>query len=330
MIATQISALIDPKNTYLGSYESCQAKKNDLVWDMLSKHTVAEALEWWLATLSKKTATSYRSGMNMLIERRYVVLDMTLQVFSMQNSDAIIDRIKKESIPGTATWTEATRQARAACYISFTSFLCRRTQGIIKKATPCKEGTSKTFFKVRDKVKTEAMSLSQWMNFLDALSTINTRDYLIAKMILQGGKRVNEVLTLTTDQVKWGKGEITFIQSKTKGTAKETVISYPSTYIESLMEYVGVRTGLVFVTQSGNRVMIGQLATTFEKAGIKASLPFKITPHVLRASTVTYLKQQGFSDSDIMKVTGHASSSMIYAYDKTSMADNASKKACLI
>ena len=69
---------------------------------------------------------------------------------------------------------------------------------------------------------------------------------------------------------------------------------------------------------------------TFSKAGIKASIPFKVTPHVLRASTVTYLKGQGFSDGDIMKVTGHASSELIYACDKGSRADNASRKVSLV
>lgn len=330
MIIVKGNAPFDLKTISLGLYEESQAKKNNIIWDMLSKYTIAEALEWWLATLSPLTSTNYRSGMKVLIEKGYVNPESTLQVLSLMNSDTVVDRIKKESVPGGEIWTEATRQARAACYISFTGFLCRRSQGMIKKATPCKEGTNRTFFKVRDKVKTEALSVSQWMLFLDALAKINARDYLIAKMILQGGKRISEVLSLDVTQINWQKGEITFAQSKTKGTVKETVISYPSAYIESLMKYVGVRADLVFVTQTGKKVMIGQLATTFEKAGIKANLPFKITPHVLRASTVTYLKQQGFSDSDIMKVTGHASSSMIYAYDKSSRSDNASKKVCLI
>jgi integrase/recombinase XerD len=76
--------------------------------------------------------------------------------------------------------------------------------------------------------------------------------------------------------------------------------------------------------------MLNQLALTFEKAGIQAYIPFKVTPHVLRATTVTYLKQQGFADSDIMRVTGHASSALVYAYDKGSRADNASKKVSLV
>jgi integrase/recombinase XerD len=57
---------------------------------------------------------------------------------------------------------------------------------------------------------------------------------------------------------------------------------------------------------------------------------FKVTPHVLRATAITYLKQQGFADSDIMKVTGHVSAEMVHAYDKSSRADNATKRVSLI
>lgn len=56
--------------------------------------------------------------------------------------------------------------------------------------------------------------------------------------------------------------------------------------------------------------MMTRIAQTFAKAGIAAGISFKVTPHVLRTSTVTYLKQQGFQDTDIMKVTGHASAAM--------------------
>ena len=242
---------------------------------------------------------------------------------------AVVDRIKKELIQ-KEEWSECTRQARAACYISFTGFLSRRFGGMIKKASPCKEGTGKTFFRVRDKVKSQAMTLAQWTKFLDMLSVVNERDCLIAKVTIQGAKRIEEVLSLTADQISWDRNEITFIQSKTKGVLKEIVITYPPSIMESLKQYIGNRNGLVFTTSTGGKVSIGQLAKTFEKAGIRANIPFKVTPHVLRASAVTYLKQQGFSDSDIMGVTGHASAEMVYAYDKSSRADNASKKVQLV
>lgn len=90
------------------------------------------------------------------------------------------------------------------------------------------------------------------------------------------------------------------------------------------------RQWLVFVTRTGKGVPLCQLAKTFHRAGKFAHIPFKVSPHVLRASAVTFLKQQGFSDTDIMGVTGRASSVMIYAYDKSSRAENASRKVRLI
>lgn len=59
-------------------------------------------------------------------------------------------------------------------------------------------------------------------------------------------------------------------------------------------------------------IMKVRLAQTFVKAGKATGIPFKMTPHVLlRASTISYLKQQEFQDTDFMKATGHASATMV-------------------
>jgi integrase len=179
-------------------------------------------------------------------------------------------------------------------------------------------------------VYTEAMTRPQWTAFLEELKKINERDCLAAKLVLQGGKRIGEVLSLKSQQIDYQKGEVTFVQSKTRCSSKETIITYPAQIMAELKKYIGKRTGIVFVSKCGHPLHSNQLRISFEKAGFRAGIPFKITPHVLRASTVTYLKQQGFVDSDIMKVTGHASAEMIYAYDKSERAENASKRVCLI
>lgn len=309
----------------IGTYEQAQSFKANTVWNALDRITVEEAIAAWFGTLSPLTQINYHSGMKKLAEQGLINPMMSLQAFALVNHESVIDQIKL--IKG---WSEATKQARAACYVSFTAYLSRRLQGVVRKAVPNKEKGAKTFFKIRDKVETEAMNQAQWIAFLKELEKINARDCLIAKIVLQGGKRINEVLSLQTDQVDWIRNEITFFQSKTKGCIKETVITYPASVMQFLKTYLSNREGQVFVTRSGKPVMLNQIALTFEKAGERANIPFKVTPHVLRATTVTYLKQQGFSDSDIMRVTGHASSALVYAYDKGSRADNASKKVSLI
>ncbi len=307
------------------SFEEAKSIRSNLVWQQLDKITVKEAIEQWLKTLSSHTKETYRYGMRMLVKLGLVNPMVSLQGFALTNHDTIIDRIKL-----VEKWSECSRQARAACYISFTRFLSRRTQGIISRAIPNREGNAKTFYRVYEKVKTQAMTQAQWVCFLEALEKINPRDCLIAKVILQGGKRLNEVLSLQAEQINWQNHTIVFKQSKTKGVKKETVITYPETFMRKLKGYIGDREGIVFITRFGKPVRKIQLAKTFAKAGKGAGLPFKITPHVLRGSTVTYLKQQGFSDSDIMKVTGHANSAMVHAYDKSAREDNASKKVQLV
>jgi integrase/recombinase XerD len=323
---TLTTTIYDPSlDSSIQTYEQAQSLRSNLIWQKLNEITIQEAIGYWLPTLSALTGRNYHSGMKMLIERGILNPLMTLQAFALINHESVVDQIKL-----IQEWSECTRQARAACYIAFTAFLSRRLQGVVKKASANREKGSKTFFRVYEKVKTNAMNQAQWLAFLQALERINKRDCLIAKIILQGGKRVNEVLALQTHQIDWARNEITFMQSKTKGYIKETVITYPESVMKVLKEYIGERTGIVFLTRFGRPVDLRQLAITFAKAGEKANILFKVTPHVLRASTVTYLKGQGFSDSDIMRVTGHASSELVYAYDKNSRADNASKKVILV
>ncbi len=79
------------------------------------------------------------------------------------------------------------------------------------------------------------MTQAQWIVFI--ASILNERDRLIAQTALQGGKCINEVLTLNRKQNEGVKNEITFVQSKTKGKQKETVITYPNHLMVALKKY---------------------------------------------------------------------------------------------
>lgn len=319
--------LIPSLNPSTFTYSQVKNLREEAIWRNLDNVTVGQALKSWYESMNRLTSINYQSGMNKLIELGFLNPFISLQQFSQMNHNATIDSIKKDK---SIKWSECSRQARAAAYISFTSYLCRQTDGIIKKALPNREEANKTFKRVHKHVVTEAMAQAQWISFFNALQKINSRDCLLAKIALQGGKRISEVLSLTIDKIDWNVNQITFRQLKTRGAIEETVITYPISVMNELRQYIGNRQGLAFVTRTGKAIPLCQLATTFEKAGKIANIPFKVTPHVLRASTVTYLKQQGFSDSDIQKVTGHASSQMVNAYDKSSRADNASRKVSLV
>lgn len=331
------------QNPKIASYASAIEIRDHLVWIQMDKMTVGEAAAIWLNEIPNKlTLKNYTCALNRLIAAELINPTMSLQAFALMQHSEILKKIKLQSL------SEATKQARCAAYISFTRHLAEKYEGNFNRAIPSKDPKAKTFTKIRDVVETQAMNREQWTSFLEELQKINPRDCLIAKLLLQGCKRVNEVLSLTTDKIDWDQCQITFKQSKTGMKKKDVIITYPHYIMKELKDYIDntqklmnnlrrhnpenedFQQNLVFITRNGKKILTQQIANTFAQAGLAAGIPFKIHPHVLRASNVTYLKKMGMSDSDIMKVSGHADSEMVAAYDKSCRSDNASKKVCLV
>lgn len=316
------------------SWNDAQTGKKDAIWRNLQNITVGEAIERWLGTFKKETTlNSYSYGMKKLAELGFIQPDINLQMFSLINHESIIDRIKQTS---NTTWKEATRQLRAACYISFTKYLSRETEGMIRRAIPNTErGEKQTFHKVNEKVTTKTLNIVQWTRlfaFLEnqRISGPGKRDALIGKLMLQGGKRISEVLSLCIDQIDWEAKIIRYKQLKTTEIIY-IPIHYRQETLDDLKLYLNNRKeGLVFITKTGKPVSRHHITRAFARASEELELPFTVTPHVFRASLVTYLKDRGYSNSEIRKITGHASDEMVDMYDKTPREDNPSKQEYLI
>lgn len=304
------------------SYADAKQLQLENVWNNLGLVSVGQALTVWLSTLKPATRRTYTFGSRVLIRLGFITPDLSLKAFSLSNHEDTIDRIKLND-----DWAEATRQNRAALFVSFTGFLQRRTKGVIRKAVPNKEGTGKTFSKIRDKCTTRAMSQAQWTVFLASFSF--PRDSLIAKVVLGGGKRIGEVLGLSWDKVDFDEKVIHFAVSKSR-VEKEVVITYPQHLFDHLSLLTSPRDGLVFVTRTGRKISHKHIYSSFVRAGKKAKIPFRVTPHVLRASCVTYLVSNGYSSEQIKLVTGHSTADGVLYYDKRSAADNLTKKISLV
>ncbi len=308
------------------SYAEAKSAVNEAGWQSLGSMTIQDALDVWLETLSPCTRKTYEVTMRALAREGLVDPSSTLKLFALRNASEVVDQIKQ--VPH---WSEATRQSRAGTLISFTGFLERRTDGLIRKARSVKGGVSATFWKIRDRVVTEAMTRVEWTRFLHALARRSLRNCLIAKLALQGGKRIGEVLELTWDKVDPIKREITFRQSKMK-THRDITISFPEEVFTDLaiLDETGTREGFVFLSGRGNRVSYRTAYTAFVRAGKEAGIKIKTTPHVLRVSCVTYLMAQGYSAAQVMQITGHASSAAVDSYNKSAQADNVSKQISLV
>lgn len=293
--------------------------ENARKWNSLRAAKIGTLAGKWLTTLeNKNTKLSYKGHLERLFNTRLVTKSTTLSEFTRINSNEILDKIKNQR-----NSLETTKQARAACFITFTKYLSRLTNGKIKPALPVKHGAAKTFFAVREKVKTKAINKDEYLLFRKELEKINKQHRVISDIILQGVKRVSEVLNIKINDIDFETKKITFKQSKTRGKDKKTIITYPEKTISELKELIDNREkGFVFI-QNRNKVQRTKLNVTFAEAGRNAKIEFKVTPHTLRATGTTILKGKGYTNEDISKMSG-TTPTMVSMYDKTDIAENPS------
>jgi integrase/recombinase XerD len=307
------------------------ATRDEAIWQSLSKISLRSAADFFLETLQGNTKRAYRSAFNAIfavfLQNNLFDPQSSLQTFSLSNLEYLLDEVRAKT-PGS----EATKQARSAAFVALTRYLQRVTGGVIRLVVPVREkGAKQTFRKIRETSATKALSKAQWMQFLLSLKRISFRDYLFAKTMLQGAKRVSEVLGAQLDQINWPQNQITFKQLKSKEIEKYTVITYPDSFMQELREYVGNRKlGPIFLTRNGKPLTQPHLYRAFSAAGADAGIPFTVHPHVLRASAITYLSSHGFAADQIMRVSGHADTKLVRYYDKTPIEQNPSRDISLI
>ena len=276
--------------------------------------TFGDAAEIWLSTLSPLTRKNYASGIKFLVSLEIFDLTETLEkAISFDHNESLF-KIKSTTAFNGKVFSEASKQARAACYISFTKFLCRLTKGYIKPAIPSKEFGNTTFFKIRDKVKTVSISKREWTIFFDALRLVNYRDYPIGKLIVQGVRKLDEILSLRKEDIFFASNQIAFRIKKRQNKEVNVLITFPFSLIEELKEYVGKRNGFVFISEDGSPTTTSQVAHNFKIAALRSAMTTKITPRVLRASALIYLKQIGLRDEEIMRVSCLSSRQSLCSY----------------
>ena len=308
------------------SYQISKQLKKETHWKALQNVSLAQAVEAFLKTLKPNTANIYSFAFKKFFDLRFLDPKMSLKAFALINLESKLDHIK-ESMSGQ----EATKQGRAAAFISFTGFLQRRTEGLIKKAVPNKEKGKKTFQMIRDKTASDVLSSDEANKFLKALKKGSLRNYLIGAIQLQGAKMISEVLESVIENIHWEKDAITFVQKTSNVYEKTTTVFFPGHLMRDLKEYIGKRiNGLIFLTRSGKPLSRFDVRYFYQAAYKKSGIIKKGLTHILRATAITELARKGFRPEEIMTLSGHANIQMISYYDRSSEERNPSKRFSLI
>ncbi|MFA6534690.1 MAG: site-specific integrase [Candidatus Babeliales bacterium] len=254
------------------------------------------ALGVWLKKTSERVRKKYAKYIQTFFDRKIMHevfadgKDFTIGGFRYIRHQAAIDYIKK-----TENLDSTIKQEMIDCYISFVNYLDLISYRWFKMEallTP-------TAYKMSPDMVNEVLSFSDWRTFIDVLYEINHRDSIIARLIMQGGRRISEVLDITVSQINPQDNTICFNQKNNLLN-----ISFHPHLLEELNGYVGSTveyrkiSSAVFVTRTGNPVTRSRLNYSFAQASSIAGVT-KVTPESLRAIWVA-LKQQGYEDWAIL------------------------------
>lgn len=308
------------------AYHTVQLLKKEALWERLQQLPIGEVVKLFLQTLKPGTAETYGFAFKKFFQLGLLDPELSVGTLAVMNLEAKLDQFK-ETIPGA----EATKQARAAAFISFTGFLQRKTEGLIKKVVTNRDKGRKTFQKIRDKTITDVLSLAEVEKFLRVLKAKSLRNYLVGAIQLQGAKRISEVLEARIEDIYWEKDLVIFKQKKSSLVEKQTQVFFPGHLMRSLKEYLGERQrGLIFVTRSGRRLTRFDVRQFYQAAYHKAGINKKGLTHILRATTITELCRKGFGLEEIRTLSGHESSQMVSYYDRSEEERNPSRRFTMV
>lgn len=142
------------------------------------------------------------------------------------------------------------------------------------------------------------------------------RDRAILEVLFSTGLRVSELAGLNRDQInfetgefgvigKGGKARVVFLTDSAKKCLQEYFIKRRDSFQPLFLRYSGPKEKGEELTKERLRLSVRSIERMIDKYRIKAGIPFRIGPHVLRHSFATDLLQHGADLRSVQDMLGH-------------------------
>ncbi len=144
------------------------------------------------------------------------------------------------------------------------------------------------------------------------------RNLAIIELLYSTGIRVGELVALNVEDLPDGYGRGGTLRILGKGK-KERLVVFGEMAGRALADYVGERTGALFLNHRGGRLTARSVERLMETLCLQAGLPSGVTPHTLRHSFATHLLARGADLRLIQDLLGHSSLSTTQKYTHLEM-----------
>ncbi len=136
--------------------------------------------------------------------------------------------------------------------------------------------------------------------------TPNIKHKLIIGILYATGVRVSELINIKIGNIDFSR-KLLLVKAGKGNKDRYTILS--DKVVDELKSYLRQRTNksdYLFETSKGH-LSSATIQAVLKKAKLKARLSKNVTPHILRHSFATHLRDSGVQDSDIQKLLGHRS-----------------------
>ena len=132
------------------------------------------------------------------------------------------------------------------------------------------------------------------------------RDAIMILMTLRHGLRASELCELQWSDVEFETGTLHLRRAKGGVTSTHPLLGDELRALRVLKKQ-GDESPYMFVSERGAPFTVSGFEKLIERAGIKAKLPFKIHPHMLRHATGYALANKGVDTRTLQGFLGHRS-----------------------
>jgi integrase/recombinase XerD len=135
----------------------------------------------------------------------------------------------------------------------------------------------------------------------------NIKHRALLSLAYVGGFRLSEVLHLKLSDIDSGRKVIRVIRGKGN---KSREVSIPDQLIDQLRQYYLIYRPGVFLFESrkqGKPYSATSFRNIINKAGVKAGIKKRLSPHVLRHSFATHMLERGLNLKRLQMMLGHNS-----------------------
>lgn len=143
----------------------------------------------------------------------------------------------------------------------------------------------------------------------------NKKHRLMIKLMYSAGLRVSELTSLRIEDLKIDEGYGFVRQGKGN---KDRIFIIAESLKDNLRDFIGSKKldeyTYLFISNRGRKYSVRSLQQIIKKAGKKAGIGKKISPHTLRHSFATHLIEDGTSISEIQALLGHKSPETTFTY----------------